>query len=151
MPIVKNLKQHKIVLDTHIWLWVMMGNTELSPSFRKAFAHSLKIHGVLISPISIWEIGMLVEKKRIQLDMDTQEWIDQALDIPGIKLSPISPRIAIQSTRLPGAIHGDPADRILIATAHEENAVLVTCDEKLFKYGTDKFVNVFDPCKTFLP
>jgi PIN domain nuclease of toxin-antitoxin system len=58
---------------------------------------------------------------------------------------PITPRIAIQSTRLPGAIHGDPADRILVATAHECNSVLVTCDEKLLAYGKDKFVNVHDP------
>ncbi len=151
MPIIKSLKQNKIVLDTHIWIWVMMGSSELTLSFRKAFDHSLKLHGVLISPISIWEIGMLVEKKRIQLDMDVQDWIDQALDVPGIKLSPISPRIAIQSTRLPGIIHGDPADRILVATAHEENAVLVTCDEKLFNYGSDKFVNVHNPNKSFLP
>lgn len=145
MPVIENLKQHKIVLDTHVWLWVMTGNSAIKDSFRKAFEHSLKINGVLISPISIWEIGMLVEKKRIQIDMDTQEWIDQALDIPGITLAEITPRIAIQSTRLPGVIHGDPSDRFLIATAHEENAVLVTCDEKLLKYGKDKFVNVYDP------
>jgi PIN domain nuclease of toxin-antitoxin system len=73
MPIIESLKQHKLVLDTHVWLWVMTGNTILKPSFRKAFEHSLKIHHVLISPISIWEIGMLVAKKRIQIDMDSQE------------------------------------------------------------------------------
>lgn len=145
MPIIENLRQHKILLDTHVWLWVMTANSILKPDFRKAFENSLKTHGVLISPISIWEIGMLVEKKRIEIEMDTQEWIDQALDIPGMKLSAMTPRIAIQSTRLPGIIHADPADRILIATAHEENAVLVTCDEKLLKYGKDKFVNVNDP------
>ena len=78
--------------------------------------------------------------------MDTQEWIEQALDVPGMKLSAITPRIAIQSTRLPGVIHGDPADRLLVATAHEENAVLVTCDAKLIKYGEDKFVNIHNPC-----
>ncbi len=145
MPIVENLRQHKILLDTHTWLWVMIGDSILKPSFRKAFDNSLKIHSVLISPISIWEIGMLVEKKRIEIDMDTQEWVDQALDIPGIRLSAMTPRIAIQSTRLPGVLHADPADRILIATAHEENAVLVTCDEKILKYGKDKFINVHDP------
>lgn len=145
MSIVKNLKQHKLVLDTHVWLWAMTGDTTLTSGFRRAFEHSLKIEGVLISPISIWEIGMLVEKKRIQLDRDTMEWIEQALDTPGIKLSPMTARIAIQSTRLPGNIHGDPADRLLIATAHEENAVLVTCDEKLLQYGQDKFVNVHNP------
>ncbi len=145
MPIVEHLKQHKLVLDTHVWLWAMTGNTILKPNFRKAIEHSLKNNGVLISPISIWEIGMLVEKRRIQIDMDSQEWIDQALDTPGIRIVAIPPRIAIQSTRLPGTMHGDPADRILVATAHEENAVLITCDEKLLEYGKDKFISVHDP------
>jgi PIN domain nuclease of toxin-antitoxin system len=58
----------------------------------------------------------------------------------------MTPKIAIQSTRLPGIIHGDPADRILTATAHEENAVLVTCDEKLLKYGEENFISVYNPC-----
>lgn len=148
MPIINQLKQHKLILDTHVWIWILTGSTNLKPSFRKAFEHSLKTHIVLISPISIWEIGMLVQKKRIQIEMDVQEWIEQALDIPGMKLAAITPRIAIQSTRLPGELHGDPADRLLVATAHEENAVLITCDEKLLTYGKDKFVNVHDPSKS---
>ncbi|MBY0529411.1 MAG: type II toxin-antitoxin system VapC family toxin [Rhabdochlamydiaceae bacterium] len=145
MPIVKNLKHHKIILDTHIWLWVMTGDSKIKASFRKALDFALQSNGVLISPISIWEVGMLVEKQRISLDMDCQDWIEQALDMPGIKLVPISPRIAIQSSRLPGTVHGDPADRLLIATAHQENAVLVTCDKKLIAYGQDRFINVHDP------
>jgi PIN domain nuclease of toxin-antitoxin system len=145
MPIIKEIKQHKVVLDTHIWLWVMLGSPALSRSFRKGLEHSQKHHSVLISIISIWEIGMLAERKRIQLDMDPLDWVFQALDFPGIRLIQISPKIAIQSTRLPGAIHGDPADRLLVATAHEENAVLVTCDEKLLLYGEDKFISVHDP------
>lgn len=145
MPVIKNLREHKLILDTHVFIWAMSGLGKLSAAFRKSFEHSLKSHIVLLSPISIWEIGMLVEKKRIELDMDAQEWVDQALEIPGLKLAPITAKIAIQSTRLPGILHSDPADRILIATAHEENAVLITCDEKLLKYGEDKFVNVYDP------
>ena len=145
MPILKQLKQHKLLLDTHVIVWTMMGQRDLSFSFRKALDETLKHHSALISPISIWEIGMLVEKGRIDVEMDVQEWIDTVLDFPGIKLSPITPRIAIQSTRLPSEIHSDPADRLLIATSHQENAVLVTCDKKILAYGKDKFINVYDP------
>jgi PIN domain nuclease of toxin-antitoxin system len=145
MPKIKTIKQHKLVLDTHVWLWLMMGSAQLSKSFRQAIEQSQKVHGVLVSAISIWEIGMLAERKRIQLDMDTLDWVLQALDFPGMRLVQISPKIAIQSTRLPGTVHGDPADRLLIATAHEENAVLVTCDEKILHYGEDKFIAVHDP------
>ena len=63
----------------------------------------------------------------------------------GFKLVPLSPKIAIESTRLPEQFHGDPADRILIATAREENAVLITYDTKLLIYGHDRFFSVHDP------
>ncbi len=145
MPIVKAIKQHKILLDTHVWLWLMMGSDKLSSTFKQAIKHSQANHGILISIISVWEVGMLAEKNRIQLEMDALDWILQVLDYPGIRLVPISPKTAIQSSRLPGTIQGDPSDRILIATAYEENAVLVTRDEKILDYGLGKFISVFDP------
>lgn len=147
MPIHKELKQHKILVDTHVWLWVMAGSPALSKEFIQDFERILKGNGVLISPMSIWEIGMLVEKKRIEIDMDVMDWIEQSLETPGINLTPITPRIAIQSTRLVGTIHGDPVDRLLIATAHEENAIFVTCDQKILRYGKDKFISVYDPSR----
>ncbi len=147
MPILKQLKQHKILLDTHVWLWAMTGSSILKSSFCEAYEKILKSNGVIISPLSIWEMGMLVEKNRIEMEMDVMDWVNQALEIPGTQLCPITPRIAIQSTRLPGDIHGDPVDRLLIATAHEENAVLVTCDKKILAFGAEKFIHVFDPSK----
>jgi PIN domain nuclease of toxin-antitoxin system len=147
MPIVKELKQHKILLDTHVWIWVMTGNPCLQEVFGKSLEMIAKKNGVLVSPISIWEMGMLVEKKWIEIEMDLFVWVDQALDTPGISLAPITPRIAILSSRLPGTLHADPADRLLIATAHEESAVLVTCDEKILHYGHDKFISVHNPTK----
>lgn len=145
MPILNHLKQHKIILDTHVWVWAMMGNSALSKGFSIAFEKVLKSHGVFISPMSIWEVGMLVEKKRIEIEMDVLDWIARAVDEAGIQLCPITPRIAIQSTRLPGEVHGDPVDRLLIASAFEENAVLVTCDQKILEFGKGKFISVFDP------
>ena len=87
---------------------------------------------------------MLVEKRRIGLEMDCLDWVEEALG-NGINLLPLTPRIAIQSTRLPENSHGDPADRILIATAHEYHAILVTHDQKLLNYGKNKFIDVYDP------
>lgn len=147
MPILKNLKQHKIILDTHVWLWTMLGNPILTKEYRNAFERILKIHGILISSMSIWEIGMLVDKKRIEIEMEVLDWVTQALEVPGIQLCSLTPRINIQSTRLPGEIHGDPVDRLLIASAYEENAVLVTCDRKILEYGAEKFISVYDPSK----
>lgn len=145
MPIIKQLQQHKVLLDTHIWIWLMEGNSELSPKFLKAIDICQTLDNIFISPISIWEIGMLVEKKRIRLEMDCLDWVNQALNKTGFNVVPISPLIAIQSTRLPGDVHGDSADRLIIATAHVENAVLVTCDQKILNYGTDRFISVHSP------
>lgn len=147
MPLLKKLQQHKVLLDTHVWLWVMIGNPNLTKGFIDSFEKILKGQGVLISPMSIWEIGMLVEKKRIEIEMDVLDWVNQALDNPGIQLCPLTPRVAIQSARLPGEVHGDPVDRLLIATAYEENAVLVTCDKKILEFGAGKFISVFNPSK----
>jgi len=98
--------------------------------------------------MSIWEIGMLVEKGRIEIDMDVMDWIEQALEIPGIDLCAITPKIAIQSTKLEGKIHGDPVDRLLIATASEKNAVLVTCDYKILEYAKERSISAFNPLKS---
>lgn len=145
MPILKQIEQHKILLDTHVWIWLLEGNPELSSKFIKAIEINKGFDRTFISPISIWELGMLVEKKRIRLEMDSLDWVNQSLNKTGINLIPISPLIAIQSTRLPGHVHGDPADRILMASAHVENAVLVTCDQKILDYGEDRFISVFCP------
>lgn len=145
MPIVKEIKQHKILLDTHVWIWLAQGNSILSPAARKSFDRAKENDHLFISPISVWEISMLVERKKIILEMDIMDWIHQWIELPGIHIVELSCQVAILSNRLPGQIHGDPADRILIASAFEEKAVLVTADEKILAFGKESFISVFDP------
>lgn len=78
---------------------------------------------------------MLVAKERLVLDRDVGEWISAALALPGLCLEPLSPPIAVASTRLPGRLHGDPADRIIAATARHLGATLITDDRLLLEYG----------------
>lgn len=145
MPLVKQIREHKILLDTHIWLNLVTGSPILSPAFVRAADHAEENERILVAPISIWEIGMLVEKGRIILDKDPLDWVNIAVQEFGFVLTPFSPKIAIESTRLPELSHADPADRILIATAREENAVLVTYDEKILAYAKDRFLSCYDP------
>jgi PIN domain nuclease of toxin-antitoxin system len=145
MPVVKELKQHKLLLDTHVWIWLAAGNSILSPVARKAIDKAREKEHLLISPISVWEISMLVERKRIGLDMDVKDWLKHWIESPGILTAEFSMEVALLSNRLPGKIHADPADRILIASAYEENAVLVTADEKILEFGKDPFISVYDP------
>jgi PIN domain nuclease of toxin-antitoxin system len=83
---------------------------------------------------------MLVAKGRLRLGQDVAEWLAAALSLPGIRLEPLSPAIAVASTRLPWEVHPDPADRILLATARHLDATLITADGKMLEHGAQGFV-----------
>jgi PIN domain nuclease of toxin-antitoxin system len=78
---------------------------------------------------------MLVAKSRLEIDRDVGLWMRQALAAPGIRLAPLSAEIAVRSTTLGREFHGDPADRLIVATALELNAALVTKDARLRSWG----------------
>ena len=132
-----------LILDTHIWLWVINGDVEqLSETTLKAIKLASR-GGILgVSAISVWEIGMLEAKGRIHFRQVCIDWVRSALSAPGLRLLPLTPEIAIESSRLPGAIHGDPADRILAATSRIMGATLVTKDRQLLDYGAQSFISV---------
>jgi len=85
-----------------------------------------------------------VSKNKLTFACDVQTWLDEALSQPGITLAPLIPAIAVDSVRLPGALHGDPADRIIVATARYLRATLITADAKLLIYGSCGHVAVLD-------
>ncbi len=126
-----------VLLDTHAWVWLLNGSERLGPRAQKAIRGSLAEQAVLVSAISPWEVAMLVSKGRLVLDRDVGEWVQAALSLPGIRLEPISPEIAVASTRLPGTIHSDPADRMIAATARHLGSTLITADQLLLDYGKD--------------
>lgn len=124
-----------VLLDTHVWVWLLNGDRKLNPKALNAIERSLSEEAVLLSAISPWEVAMLVSKGRLTLDRDVGEWVNSAVSIPGIRIEPITPEIAVASTRLPGTIHPDPADRLIAATARHLGALLITDDQLLLDYG----------------
>ncbi len=126
-----------VLLDTHTWVWLLNGSERLGPKARKAIQHSLAEEAVLVSAISPWEVAMLVAKGRLVLDRDVGEWVQAALSLPGIRLEPVSPEVAVASTRLPGTIHPDPADRMIAATARHLGSTLITADQLLLDYANE--------------
>ena len=132
-----------LLLDTHVWIWLMNGDPALrgSPAVP-AIEQAAREVRVGVAAISVWEVGMLEAKGRTILPMDGMLWIENALAAPGVRLIPLSPDIAIQSTRLPGAFHGDPADRMLVATARCRGCLLVTRDQRILDYGEQGLVRV---------
>ena len=131
------------MLDTHVWVWLLNGDEVLKgskclPVIERAVEHSQ----IRISAISVWEIGMLESKGRIRFPVSCIDWVQRALAAPGISLVPLTPDIAVESSRLPGNFHGDPADRILIATARKLKAVVITRDKQILQYGKENYVEV---------
>jgi PIN domain nuclease of toxin-antitoxin system len=130
-----------IVLDTHALIWWVNGDDQLTPRARKSIEKELAGDGqILVSAISAWEIAMLVEKGRLALTMDIDDWLATVASIEGVAFVPISPDMAVQSVRLPGEFHPDPADRMIVALARHHSAPLVTADAKIQAYRHVKTV-----------
>jgi len=121
-----------IILDTHAWIWWTTDSSNLSEKASKAIKNASRIG---IPAICCWEIAMLAAKKRIGLSMDVQVWIDLALQKNKVQIVPLSPEIAVLSSRLPGEFHGDPADRLIVATSLALKAPLVSKDCKISSCG----------------
>ncbi len=124
------------LLDTHIWVWAWEQNEhEMSSRALEIVGIASQRGLLLVSAISMWEIAMLVEKRRITLSKEPYRWIEEAITAPGVQVIGLTPEIAVGSTRLPGRPHGDPADRILMATARAVGARLVTSDRQILTYA----------------
>ena len=95
---------------------------------------------LLISAMSVWELSMLATEGRVTLRMPLLEWVREALKTPGLSLVPLSPEIAVESTQLPGRFHGDPADRIIVASARYTGATLLTRDRGILSYSKQSHV-----------
>ena len=134
-----------LLFDTHIWVWYVENETgRFSPRIEPLVETAVRHGGVVVSAMSVWEVALLEAARRIDLSVDVRTWVGRALTFPGVRLKGLSPSIAIESTRLPGPIHRDPADRILIATARLLGAALVTCDERILAYAEQGHVRVVD-------
>ena len=107
---------------------------KLSAKVRSLIASPELYEYLLLSAISPWEFSKLLEKKRIGISCDPEQWINQALEMPKLRLVPLSPVIVYRSTVLPRSFPGDPADQIIVATAREENATVLTKDKNIRQY-----------------
>jgi PIN domain nuclease of toxin-antitoxin system len=132
----------KVLLDTHTWLWLSEDDKRLPVRIARA-ARAAAQHGDLfVSPISAWEIALLQLRRRLDLGIAVAEWLDRALDFPGLNVAPLTPQAAAASCLLPEPLHADPADRMLIATAREIGAALATVDRKILDYAGAGHVQV---------
>jgi PIN domain nuclease of toxin-antitoxin system len=133
-----------VLLDTHVWLWFLDGDRRLGRRARTAIDRAAKGRGAAVSAITLWEVALLQAKRRIALREDVGEWLRQKLALPGIDLQPLSLDVCVESTRLPGDFHSDPADRFIVATARCLSVPLATADFRILDYAQGGHVAVLD-------
>ncbi len=130
-----------VVLDTHVWVWLVDGSAELSQSARLAIERAAEDGLVLLPSICVWELAKLETGARLVLNKSCRDWVSEALSQPGLTVVPLSTEVALESCFLPGTFHEDPADRFIVATARVERATIVTRDRKILRYARKGYVS----------
>jgi len=125
-----------LLLDTCAIIFVAE-NQAIDQRARQEIIAASAVGGVLVSPVSAWEIGLLAAKKGFAFLPDPKAWFRSFMANPGVRLAPLTPEIAIDSCFLPSSppVHADPADRLLIATARALNLPIVTRDRRILGYA----------------
>jgi PIN domain nuclease of toxin-antitoxin system len=126
-----------ILLDTCATLW-LVADAPMAESAMKAIGAAARLGVPLqISPITAWEIGLMARKGRFRSSLSPQRWFERLRSLPGVQLCELSPEVLLGSSFLPGELHGDPANRIIAATAREYGFTLLTRDQALLDYANE--------------
>ena len=137
-----------VLLDTCAVIWLANGDPLPAQATEAIMLAAMSAH-VFVSPISAWEVGMLSNPRgarpALRFLPDPKAWFAKVMMGPAICEAALTPGIAVDASHLPGNLHGDPADRLLIATARHLGIPIVTRDTKIVAYGEQGHVQVV-PC-----
>ena len=125
----------KALLDTHVLVWWLSEDPQLSVGQREAIASANEQSPLLVADISLWEVATLFSLDRLQLQVPLRAWLEMAVAPPLVRRCGLSPAIAAELAMLPDSFHRDPADRILVATARVLGATLLTQDRRIIEAG----------------
>lgn len=124
-----------LLLDTHIWVDFINGDPGLKRATAEAIEEARHSDAVYISVISVWEIAFLARKGKLTFPFGPLPWVEQAMRLPGMRMVPLSPEVAIRSVDLPVDLNKDPSDRFLVATAELEHLRFVTRDKDVIRFA----------------
>jgi len=123
-----------LLLDSHVWLWTVSGEAALGRKTKAAIQDRAERNAVAISGISFWELAIKSAKGKLQLLPDVREWLRAASRVPGLGVIDVDRELMLRATTLDWA-HGDPADRVLVATAILHDLELATADAMIIAYA----------------
>jgi PIN domain nuclease of toxin-antitoxin system len=121
----------KVILDTHIWVWWLLPDSPLPDRERRSLDRIATDKGILLPAICQWEAQMLHRKKRIELPLPFSTWLRRATSADMLTVLPLNADTVIAINDLPASFHGDPADRMIVATARAHDLPLATHDEAI--------------------
>lgn len=122
-----------VVLDTHMWVWWLTPESGLRRAERDALDRTADARELYIAAISLWEVQLLYAKQRLDLPVPFAEWIARAADPRMVSVLPLDVDVILAVDSLPPSFHGDPADRLIVATARAHAMPLATHDAAIRK------------------
>ncbi len=117
-----------VLLDTHIWVRWVTPDSSMRAAEREALDRLSGKAAPLLSAISLWEVQMLVRKGRLKLPMPLEQWFSKAAAPDAVEIVPITAEVILALDQLPRSFHGDPADRLIVASALSRGVPLATED-----------------------
>ena len=120
-----------ILLDTHAWLWLCLEPRRLSATAVAAIRRALHGGGLAIASITLWEVAMMLARGRVIAQGTPEAWLGALIDKSGVIIKEITPAVAVLTMHLPDNFPGDPADRLIAATARAEGMALVSRDTRM--------------------
>ena len=140
----EGLMTYDLLLDTHVFLWLMEGDEKLSKEALKKIFHTCEKEGrIYLSAISVWKIVMLIMKNRIKIKQPIFQWIQAAFRALHINLDPLPPEISLERCCLSDSFHQDSVDHMIVASARILSVPLVTKDERILRYARRIFEGYF--------
>lgn len=128
-----------LLLDTHVWIWTVEGDDKrLGRRSRRLLTTFETRGGIRVSPVSVFEIVALHTLGRLRLTRPPERWIREALEGTEMRVAELSADVAIDAGQIPREALADPLDRLLVASARQLDAVLMTADARILEYAASQ-------------